>query len=90
MPFDKSSESWPAVARSDASTSIRQWHLGKVFTLNSPSGQKYVYITKSIFICVFNYLIRSFGEHLIRYVGLSAFCDFFFLLSLFFGIMYST
>lgn len=39
----QSSESWPSVARSNASTSIWQWHLGKVFILNHPR-QKYVYI----------------------------------------------
>lgn len=49
----QSSESWPSVARSNASTSIWQWHLGKVFILIHPR-QKYVYIKnwKGIFICV--------------------------------------
>ena len=32
----QSSESWPSVARSNASTSIWQWHLGKVFIFDSP------------------------------------------------------
>lgn len=58
----QSSESWPSVARSNASTSIWQWHLGKVF-----HPRQNMYISKSwkkfIYLCP-DYLICSVGEHL--------------------------
>lgn len=86
VPFDSGSESWPSVARSNASTSIWQWHLGKVFFSLSLSFISLILRFKKICICINIYIKQMkyiylciwffFCGHLIS-LGSECFCGFF-------------
>lgn len=87
----QSGESWPSVARSNASTSIWQWHLEKVFILIHPR-RKYVHISKTekkgIFICVLIICFVLFLVNILRDMLAKVLLWFFFFF-LFFWMMYS-